>query len=289
MKEGQQRDKSVLVLCLDVDNIKHLTTVCAHVAVGECNALGQTRCAARVLQHDGVAQRVGNGGRIALCAFKKAFPLMHVFAVVGYGFLGAAALFEAVEPVEREGKRIRSARDDKVLEGQAVAQGRNTRPEQVEQHHVLCARILHVGHDFFFHIQGVGHDYHAPGLDDAPECHHSLRHVGHHEGHAVARFYANAAQATGKAFCLFAQLLVGDARILKYNGQTVGIFICGLVQQGIQRLVPHLRGAWNEGVVMRKPGSAEFGVHVLPCVVDTLWQGEAEQISAPARSQLRMP
>jgi len=193
VKEGQQGNEGVLVLRLDVDDVQHLTAVGAHVAVRQGNALGQARCAAGILQHDGVAQRVGNGGGITLRALAEVFPLMNVLAVVGHGFLGAAALFEAVEPVEREGKRIRSAGNDEVFQRQAVAQGGNAGPEQIEQHHVFCARILHVGHDFLFHIQGVGHDHHAPGLDDAPEGHHGLRHIGHHQGNSVPCLYADAA------------------------------------------------------------------------------------------------
>ena len=56
---------------------------------------------------------------------------------------------------------------------------------------MLRAGILHVGHDFLFHIQGVGHDHHRARLDDAPKGHHGLRQVGHHQSDPLAGFNAH--------------------------------------------------------------------------------------------------
>ena len=192
-----------------------------------------------------------------------------MLAVVGNGHLGISGLLETVQPVERKGKRVAHAGNDKIAQRQAVAQRGHARPEQIQQDHVFRPGILHVFQQFLFHIKRIGHDHHGPGLDGSPEGNHGLGQIGQHDGHPLARLHAHAPQGSGKEFRPFAQIFVGNARVLEDQGVAAGVGFGGLVQQGVERLVPDLHGTGHEILIMGEPGPIQLSVHGA-----SLWRSE---------------
>ena len=266
MEKGQQAHEAVFRLGGLLDDAQDLAAVGAQIAVGQGHALGDAGGAAGILQQRGRVLRVGDGFAQGLGAPAEVLPGDDL-VIIGDGDGLLAALGETVDEVQREGKGIGDAGDQIGLDGQTVTQRSHAGPEHVQQDKAFGTGVIEVLEQLPFHVEGVDHHGHGPAFDHAPEGDHGLGQVGQHDGHALARPDARAAQGPGKAFRGLMQGLVAQAGVLEDQGRALGIACGGLIQQAVQGLVENSDGTGNGRFVMGEPGTVQLGGHAISLVL----------------------
>ena len=266
MEEGQQAHEAVPGLGGLLDDAQDLAAVGAQIAVGQGHALGDAGGAAGILQQCGGVLRIGDGLAQGLGAPAEVLPGDDL-VIIGDGDGLLAPLGETVDEVQREGKGVGDTGDHIGPDGQPVAQGCHAGPEHVQQDEAFGTGVVEVLEQLPFHVEGVDHHGHGPAFDHAPEGDHGLGQVGQHDGHALARPDARAAQGAGKAFHGLVQGLVAQAGILEDQGRALGIARGGLVQQAVQGLVEDADGTGNGRFVMGEPGTVQLGGHAISLVL----------------------
>ena len=238
------------------DNGQKLLNLCLEVEVGQHGPFGKARGAARVLQQS--QRRFGIGGRFAvtLAGFEQIFPGHYGNAVIFH--LGHVALplgLNGLEDIERKGEAVGQAGNDVGFNAQLVPQRRKLVPEQVESDEEFGFGIGKMVGQFLFHIQGVGHDHHAPGLERAPEGYNRLGQVGQHNGHPIAGLQPSVPQRGGHGFGLVLQLAVGHGHVLEDNGLAVAEVFRRPIQISLQGLGNNVEGGRSVAVEMSLPGN----------------------------------